>query len=97
MKRGGRIVYVEDDLAYLLDKSIDVAVLPLLQGIGYSAFVNACPQCDHVDIRLVRGLLAPPDYGSEDFACTDLDEGDFIKAESRWQLRPEAIEALTRS
>ena len=40
-------------------------------------------------------MLSPPDYGSEEFACTELDENDFIKVESKRQLRPEAIEALT--
>ena len=50
MKRGGKIVYVEDDLGYLLDKSIDEEVLPLLREIGYSNFVDACPHCGHGDI-----------------------------------------------
>ncbi len=95
MKRGGKIVYVEDDLGYLLDESIDVAVLPLLREIGYSAFIDACSQCGHVDIRLVRGLLAPPNYGTENFDCTNLDENDFIRAGSKWRLRPEASDALT--
>ena len=92
------MVFVADDLGYLFDESIDVVAAPLLREIGYSDFhADGCPRCGHREIRVVLGLLAPPNYGNEDFACMNLDENDFIKAGPKWQLRPEAIDALTRS
>src|SRR5688572_21576807 len=97
MKRGDKTVFVMDDLGYAFGESIKDVVAPLLRTIGYSDLTYLCPQCGDGNARVVRGLLAPPNYGSEHFACTDLDENDFIKGGSKWQLRPEAVEALTRS
>jgi hypothetical protein len=97
MKRGDRTVLVMDDLGYTFGESMQDVVAPLLRTIGYSDVAYPCPRCGDSNARVVRGLLAPPNYGSEDFACTYLNENDFIKAGPKWQLRPEAIEALTRS
>jgi hypothetical protein len=95
MKRGDRTVFVADDLGYAFAESMQDVVVPLLRAIGYSQLTYPCPRCADANARVVRGLLAPPNYGSEDFTCTDLDENDFIKAGPRWKLRPEAVEALT--
>ena len=97
MKRRDKTVFVMDDLGYALGESIQDVVAPLLWTIGYSDLTCPCPQCGAGNARVVHGLLAPPNYGSEDFACTDLDENDFVKDGPKWQLRPEAVEALTRS
>jgi hypothetical protein len=97
MKRGDRTVFVMDDLGYVFDESIQHVVEPLLRTMGYSDLTYPCPQCGDGNARVVRGLLAPASYGSEDLACAILLEEDFIRVGSKWQLRPEAIEALTRS
>ena len=97
MKRGDRTVFAIDDLCYAFDASIQDVVDPLLRTIGYSHLTYPCPQCGDGNARVVRGLLAPPNYGSEEFACTELDENDFIKVGPKWELRPEAVEELTRS
>jgi hypothetical protein len=96
MKREDRTVFVTDDLGHELGESIQGVVAPLLRRIGFSDFsAEACPQCGHGNARVVRGLLAPSTYGSEDLACAFLLEEDFIKVGLNWQLRPEAIETLT--
>ena len=97
MKRGDKTVFVMDDLGYAFGESMQDVVAPLLRTIGYSDLTYPCPQCGDGNARVVHGLLAPPNYGSEDLACTDLNENDFIKAGPKWQLCAEAVEALTRS
>jgi hypothetical protein len=98
MKRRDRTVFVVDDLCYEFGESIQDVVAPLLRRIGFADFgTEVCPQCGHVNARVVRGLLAPPSYGSENLACAFLLEEDFMKVGRKWQLRPAAIEALTRS
>ena len=97
MKRGDKTVFVADDLGYAFGESFQVLVAPLLREIGYSdCGPDPCPRCGHGDARLVRGLLEPHSYGCEDLACAFLVEEDFIKIGPKWQLRPEAIQALTR-
>lgn len=95
MKRGDKVVFVFDDLGYELDDNVDAA--PLLEAIGFSSFdPNPCLQCGHSDARVVRGLLTPSSYGSEDFAITDLSGEDFVKLGGQWRLRPEVIETLAK-
>ena len=94
MKRGDRKVFVTDDLGYEFGESIHSVVAPLLRTIGITDFGGGlCPQCGHNKSRVVRGLLGPSSYGSEDLACAFLLEEDFIKVGRNWQLRPAAIEA----
>ena len=97
MKRADKTVFVMDDLGYHFMECISVVVAPLLREIGYCDFTaDPCPRCGHGNARVIRGLLAPSSYGSEDFRCVDLSEEDFNKVGPKWQLRPAVIEALTR-
>lgn len=96
MKRRDRIVFVVDDLLYALNQPIQAAVAPLLRELGYSDFVHACPECGHSRAQVIRGLLSPPNYGTQELPSAFLLEEDFIKAGQIWQFRPETIEALAQ-
>jgi hypothetical protein len=97
MKRGEKTVFVMDDVGYEFSESVHVVVAPLLRELGYSDFgFDPCPRCGHANARVVRGLLAPPNYGSEDLACVFLLAEDFMRIGSKWQLRREAMERLNR-
>jgi hypothetical protein len=98
MKRGNKTVFVADDLGYEFGESIEAVAGPLLRTIGFADFgAEVCTHCGYDNARVVRGLLAPFTYGSEDLACAFLLNEDFINVGATWQLRAEAIEALTRS
>jgi hypothetical protein len=73
MKQADRTIFVDDDLAYEFGEPIHAVVAPLLRTIGFADFgTEACPRCGHDKARVVRGLLAPSSYGSEDLACAFL-------------------------
>ena len=96
MKRGDKFVCVSDVVRYELGACVDF--VPMLEVIGFSVFgANPCPRCGDSDARVVQGLLAPPSYGDEDFACTELRAEDFIKVGTQWRLKAEIIEALRPS
>jgi len=97
MKRGDTTVFVWDDVGCELGCELGdrVDIKPMLEPIGFSVFgPSPCPQCGYGGSRTVRGLLVPSSYGNEAFDCIELSAQDFIKAGTKWRLRPEVIAAL---
>lgn len=61
MKRGGRVIFVMDDLGYAFGESIQSVVAPLLQTIGFADFGGeTCPGCGRTNARVPVGFSRRP-------------------------------------